>query len=470
MLGILCPVVAADNILLPSLGDSTSAIVSPEDERAIGATWLRQFRQQAPLLDDPILLSYLENLIASLVVHSELNDRNLTIIIVDNKSLNAFAVPGGVIGINSGLLLFANTEDELASVLAHEIGHLSQRHFARSIDEAQRNTLPTMAALLASILIAATAGGDAGTAAIMATQAASLEHRLKFSRLHETEADRAGADTLVRSGRNPKAMGDMFQNMQRLYRFNGTNVPEYLLTHPLTNNRIADARNNTLNLEGHTETDNFDFFMMAARVQSSTFQTPNFAIKFFKSALTNGLGNMTANQYGLVLALTKAHQLEEAGPLAAQLQQKYPLYIPFALAEIDVFIAEGNFQKAQEKLISLNSINPGNYPISMKYASLLLQMGENNQAITLLRQQIQNHPNSPNIWFELSKAEAQNGRLAQALQARSQYHFLNGRYEPALKVLYQAKQHAVGNEPLLFQIQEQMQRLELFLKRSNRQR
>ena len=158
-----------DELKLPALGESGSSLFSSEFEHQLGRAWLRAFRSQAPVIDDPLMFDYLEDLIYRLVIHSQLQDRRVELVVVDNPAINAFAVPGGVIGVHNGLLLWAQSEDELATVLAHELAHLSQRHFSRGVEFQKKQQPLALAAMLASLVIMATAGGDAGMAALSAT-------------------------------------------------------------------------------------------------------------------------------------------------------------------------------------------------------------------------------------------------------------------------------------------------------------
>ena len=227
---------------LPDLGDASSAIVSPDQEYRLGRAWLRQLRAQVPLIHDPLIYDYLYNLVYRLASASDIERPDIALVVINNAAINAFAVPGGVMGLNGGLLLNARTEDEVGGVIAHELAHLSQRHFARGVERSQQNSWAGLAALLASIAIAATAGGEAGMAALATTQAASIDAQLRFSRANEQEADRIGMQTLVRADMNPAAMADFFEALQRSMRYYGDLPPEFLLTHPVTESRITDAR------------------------------------------------------------------------------------------------------------------------------------------------------------------------------------------------------------------------------------
>ena len=252
---------------LPDLGDASSAIVSPDQEYRLGRAWLRQLRAQVPLIHDPLIYDYLYNLVYRLASASDIERPDIALVVINNAAINAFAVPGGVMGLNGGLLLNARTEDEVGGVIAHELAHLSQRHFARGVERSQQNSWAGLAALLASIAIAATAGGEAGMAALATTQAASIDAQLRFSRANEQEADRIGMQTLVRADMNPAAMADFFEALQRSMRYYGDLPPEFLLTHPVTESRITDARARAAQLPAKPSSDSLEFHLMKMRVE-----------------------------------------------------------------------------------------------------------------------------------------------------------------------------------------------------------
>src|SRR5690606_5895060 len=196
---------APEGVVLPELGDASSSLFSMQTEYELGRAWLKMFRSQVRTVSDPLMQDYMEHLIYRLASVSQVKDRRLEVVVVDNSTINAFAVPGGVIGVHNGALLYADTEAELASILGHELAHLSQRHFARGVEQQQRNALPMMAAMLGSLVLAATTKGDIGMAGIAATQAAAQQARLSFSRENEQEADRIGMETLAKAEYDPGA-------------------------------------------------------------------------------------------------------------------------------------------------------------------------------------------------------------------------------------------------------------------------
>ncbi|MFP6837463.1 MAG: M48 family metalloprotease, partial [Pseudomonadales bacterium] len=204
---------------LPVLGDASSSLISPEFERQIGEGFLKQIHAQLPTISDPILKYYVSGQLAQLAQHSQVKENLLAVVLIDNDQINAFAAPGGVVGVNLGLMLYAEDVHEYSSVMAHELAHLSQRHFARGVEASRSQVLPTLASLVAAIMIGAMGGGDAAIAAISASQAAAQSSQLRYSRGREQEADRIGLNTLVRAGMDPDAMARMFGRMQRINRF-----------------------------------------------------------------------------------------------------------------------------------------------------------------------------------------------------------------------------------------------------------
>ena len=286
---------------------------SAQFEHQLGRNWLRFFRSQVPTVDDPLLHEYLEHLIYLLVSHSKLEDRRVEVVVVDSPQINAFAVPGGVIGINNGLLLYAQTEDELVTVLSHEIAHLSQRHFSRGVEFRQQNQPLTLAAMLASFVLMATAGADVGMAAMSATQDAAESSALRYSRTNEQEADRVGMQTLVEAGFDPHAAPTMFERMMQASRYSSADrMPEFLRTHPLSENRIADTRNRARQYPKRAPSTSLDYQLMRARVVNQLAKTPEEAIHKFRGELEGDPRSREAANYGLVLALTDGGRAEEA--------------------------------------------------------------------------------------------------------------------------------------------------------------
>jgi predicted Zn-dependent protease len=436
----------AVDIELPSLGDASSAAVSPQVELKLGEAWLRMFRGQVKTVSDPLLQDYLEDVVFDLATHSELSEARLKVVLVDNETINAFAVPGGVVGLNNGLLLSAQHEDELASVIAHELAHLSQRHYARGVEEARRNTIPNMLILLSSLVLAATAGGQGSMAAIAAGQAAIQQQQLRFSRANEREADRMGMETLVSAGYDPEGMPRMFSRMLESMRYNTRRPPEFLLSHPVTESRVADSRNRARNYhDTQGRHDSTDFELLQARVRLGFEETPGYAIKRFRAEIDKDAGLNPANSYGLVLALTKASEFEAARKELAPLLQNYPSSIPVIVAAGELDLASGRVGDAVERLREQLAINPGNHPLTMLYADALLRAGDPQQAEAVLVTHVKTHSQDPEVWYQLAETHGLAGSILDVHRARAEFFILNGALDLAERQLGYALALAEGD-------------------------
>jgi beta-barrel assembly-enhancing protease len=435
---LLCvPAAGPASNRLPELGDRSSAVVSPEMEQRIGQQLLRQVRAQLPTADDPLLKYYTEMLLYRLAEHSELNQRNLSMVLIDSPQINAFAAPGGVIGVNLGLYLTAHNVHEFSGVLAHELAHLSQRHFARTIEMQQRQALPYVAAMLASILIAAATGTDAGIAAMGATQAATQMSQLSHSRAWEQEADRIGIRTMAAAGMDPNAMATMFERMQRAHR-HSARPPEFLLTHPVTESRIADARNRAAGMPRREYQDSEDFQLMKSRAMVHYASTPAAGVQQFRDAMDR-TGGAAAARYGLALALAKAGQTEEAVEIARELYEQRPGSILVAASYADLLRMADRTAAALDVLDGQLRRHPDNKPLSLIQARVLSQDGAHDRAAAVLQRQAARHPSDHDIWYELAETAGLAGNIFGVHQARAEYFLLVGNLRSALQHLEHAR-------------------------------
>ena len=428
---------------LPSLGDASSAIISPQQEYQLGRAWLSLLRGQVPHLSDPQLKEYVETSVYRLSETSQLQDRRLEFVLLNSPQLNAFAAAGGIIGVNGGLFLYAQTEAEYASVLAHELAHLSQRHFARGLEAQKRLQIPMMAAMLAGIVAAAAGAGDAGMAAIASSQAAAIQEQRRFSRQNEEEADRIGILNLEKAGYDPRAMPSMFERLMRQYRFDAK-PPEFLLTHPVTESRIADTRNRAEQFSTSGNSDSLRYQLMRARVQLMYEQTPGMATKRFRALLDDN-PQQDAARYGLVLALTKSGQLNEARDNLQPLLDKAPNDIQYNLAAAALDITANRLMDAEARIKRMLDLYPSS--LSLKQAQVDLLLKQNNPATAgeVLNELIQRRPHDPDIWFLAAETRGLAGDIIGVHQARAEYFALVGDYDQAIEQLGFAKRRASGN-------------------------
>ncbi|MBD9499718.1 M48 family metalloprotease [Pseudomonas sp. BGr12] len=440
---------------LPSLGDASSSIVSPEQEFQLGRAWLSMLRNQVDTLNDPQLKDYVESSVYRLAESSELQDHRLAFILIRDKQINAFAAPGGVVGVNGGLFIYAQTEGEYIAVLAHELGHLSQRHFARGIEAQQRMQIPVMAAMLAGIVAAAAGAGDAGIAAIAGTQAAAIQNQLRFSRQNEQEADRVGVATMVRAGYDPRSMPNMFERLARQYRYEGK-PPEFLLTHPVTESRIADTRNRAEQYPKGGKEDSLRYELMRARVQQMFEDTPGMASKQFRAQLDEDPKNDAA-RYGLALSQTKIGQLNEARSNLQQLLAKAPNDISYNLAMSDLDITANKLPDAQARVQKMLGQYPDSYPLIQANADLMMKTNRAADAEKTLFKLSQRRPLDPDVWNRLADACTLSGNAIGVYQARAEYYALTGDYKQAIEQLDFAKRRAGGNFTLAARLDARQQ-------------
>lgn len=454
---------------LPILGDTVSAIVSPEKEFVVGRAWLRNLRSKAPIITDPLLNDYLQSLIYRLAAQSELDKPKLEIVLINSSAINAFAVPGGVIGVNAGLFLNAESEGEIAAVLAHELAHLSQRHFARSMERAKRTQWATMAAMLASVaIIASTGGGDPGLAALATTQALSLQSQLHFSRSNEREADRIGMQTLVRAEIDPHAMPRFFERLNKSTQYLGDQPPEFLLTHPVTGNRIADSEARASRLPQPLYNESLEYQLMRARTLAAFSMNPHASVKKFKAQMgdkgaSESIFNKAA-RYGLVRSYLKANKYELAHKALAPLRKDDPSRITYVVTEAEIYLAEDKFENAIKLLETNLTINPDNYPLAIHYARALVKNGESEKAIPVLEIQAAKSKNNPYIWQLLTEAYGSVRNIVSVHRARAEVQYLHNHNMQAIEQLEFALALTKNN----FQLSEKIQSRIDFINASNR--
>ncbi|HAI16373.1 MAG TPA: peptidase M48 [Gammaproteobacteria bacterium] len=410
---------------LPSLGDRISGTVSLEQEYEMGQQFLSQIRRSALTIPDALLNDYLENLTYKLASRSQLQDHRLSFIIIDSEELNAFAAPGGIIGVNTGLFLNAQTEAEFASVMAHEIAHVSQRHFARGVDEAQAGRVPQLATLLASVLVMATSQAEHGMAAITATQGRAVENQLRFSRSHEAEADRIGQDNMYYSGFDPDAMGKLFERLIALNRF-GRRPPEFLLSHPLTESRVADARGRAMRYPPSDYANNLEYQTMRARILSHYAPDRRALIMEYQEKLNESTNEFAqdANRYGLAVSYSEDEQYARANTTLAPLLLKDPNRISYVVTQAEIYTAQNEPHQAINFLRRHLEINPDNHSLTMAYVAALQESRAYTEAAEMMERYTQFRANDHHLWFQLAETWGQAGNIGKVHQARAEYFML----------------------------------------------
>ena len=429
----------AAEIRLPILGDTSSGIVSKNQEDKLGKAWLQAFRQHVTQHDDPLIQSYLEKLTFNLATYSDLKNIRLTLVLVNNANINAFAVPGGIIGIHTGIFTHADNEDQLASIISHEIAHLSQRHFARSLEANRNSSYINFAGLLATIILSSKAGADAGMAALSATQAIAVDQQLRYSRNNEKEADQLGLKIMHASGRNPDASANMLEKMMALTRYKGSRLPEFLLTHPMTEKRVSDTRSRALKYQNRHYPDNFDYYIMQARAQLLHHGNPAYSIKFFQQKLDTNSLKTDAYLYGLAIAHSHAGNHEQAMDYIGNLLIKKPNNAAYIFTDIEIDIRAGNYTLALKKLNTKLAINGTSYPLRILQADALWKSHQYESSALVLTSLSKDRPDDPSIWYQLAEVRGLAGNISGVHRARAEYFILIGAFENAKRQLFFAK-------------------------------
>lgn len=422
---------------LPTLGDASSSLISPDMERRIGEDFLKQVRAALPTVDDPILKYYVEKQVADLAQYSELREAVLKAILIDNEQINAFAAPGGVIGINLGLMLHAQDVHEYASVIGHELAHLSQRHFARGVEAQRAQTPLALAAMVAAIMVGAIGGGDAGMAAVSGVQAATQANQLRYSRGREQEADRVGLNTVVRAGLDPQGMVRMFERMHRAYRHT-RKPPEFLLTHPLSETRIADVRSQAQQHGRKRYPRSLDYQMMRNRARLHFADSPESMVKVFEGELREQPDDLGI-QYGLALALSAAGEDVEAIALLDRILVSNPRNILYSASLAEVLIDAEKTEQAIALAERELAINPDNAPLAMLHAEALIAQGRHREAEAVLERQSVVHRDDVDVWYNLAEVSGLAGNIIGVHLARAQFFYLHAAYQRALQHLEYAR-------------------------------
>lgn len=456
----LSPVAHTDSNRLPELGDASSSLLSLEQEYQMGRAWLRQLRGQGGILHDPVLQEYAENLVYRLASHSDIPSVDLAIVIIQSRDINAFAVPGGVIGLNAGLLLHAENEDEVAAVIAHEIAHVSQRHFVRRYADSQRMNRAVLAAMLASLAVAVAGDAEAGMAGLVASQAAAIQAQLAYSRIHEREADRVGMQTLVNAGRDPHAMPRFFERLQRASQYAGK-PPEFLSTHPITEDRIADSRARAERLPRIAPQDSQMFLLMQARVAANFYREPSQGVSHFRNRIPQSRDNLQlAARYGLAISLIRAKQFDEAEKLTLSLIEAHPNQLVFRFLQAQLETERKKPEAAIAVLEAVQQVSPGHYSNSLLLAEQLLKQERYEDAIQLLSPLMKSRSEDPAVWRLAADAWGKSQQLALAHLARAEVMFLNGDNQRAKSQLGFALDYSKQNFPLHSRIRARLREID----------
>ena len=445
MLAFAMPL-ARGQVSLPDLGDSSSSVLSPQLERKLGESVMRDIRLNEPnFVDDPEINEYLNALGYKLLSSIPGARLDFDFFAVREPSINAFALPGGFVGVHTGLLTSADTESELASVLAHEITHVTQHHIARLFGAQKQMQLPAMIAMAAALL-AARSRPDIASGVAMAAQGAAIQGQLSYSRDFEREADRIGFQTLQAAGFDVRGMPAFFEKLQRFTRVSDDgSAPGYLRSHPLTADRVADAQNRAQNAPYHQHADSIGFHLVRAKLRAES-SDPREAVMLFKSVLADRrFANETAAHYGLAVALQRNRQIAEAKAESEKLRAG-PVKNPMidALAG-RVLQAAGEGPAAIALIKDAMGRNPYYLPLVYSYVGALLDGNRTADAMAVLSGQVRLYPKSAQLLGMQAKGYAALGKRLLQHQVQAEVYVIQGSLPAAVEQLQLAQAAGDGN-------------------------
>lgn len=412
---------------LPDIGNPAGAAISRDDEYRMGAMIVRQLRDQNAIIDDPEVDEYLQSIGARIAAQTADGGKQFHFFAVRDGDINAFALPGGFIGVNYGTILATKNESELASVMAHEIAHVTQRHIARTIHAQGKQSITAAAAILAAILLGAAGGGsgDAMMGAIAAAQGVAAQQQINFSRANEYEADRVGIGFLAAAGFNPQAMPTFFETLSRRVGLAGAEIPEMIQSHPVTSNRIAESRSRALQYGHVNVTESGSYGLIRERLRVITAPRDTDILSAYKKEKI-GSDSEFDKRYGEALALMAANEPQNAARILDDLVQQHQtltlLYAALAQAEI----AAGQTNDGMATFERAIALFPRNVPIAVRYAEALMANGRAKEAHALLLDVFNNEVPTPEEIRLTALAASAAGDTGDAYYYMSEYHISSG--------------------------------------------
>jgi predicted Zn-dependent protease len=413
---------------LPDIGTPASTTLSLADEYKIGLMIVRQLREAGQIVEDPEINEYLQSVGMRLASQAHEGAHRFTFFAVRDPAINAFALPGGFIGVNAGLVTATKSEAELAGVLAHEIAHVTQRHIARSLQNASKANMASMAAVLAAILIGATTGlpGDAVLGGVTAAQGLAAQSQINFTRANESEADRVGINILASAGFDPVGMPDFFWTMQQRSGGAGRNIPDLLRTHPVTTERIAETRDRATRMERPRTADSTSYALVRDRLLLETVTQESQLREMFRTAGSADYPSTDAEQYGRALVLVRTGSPGEAVTALEALRDRRPDVTLFHTALGQAQLAAGRVEASRETLENAMRLFPRSVPVTMRYAETLMRAGDPKRAHVVLLDLFNNVPPTAEQARFTAIAANTAGDIADSYYYMSEYHVISG--------------------------------------------
>lgn len=427
---------AASDYNLPTLGEPASTVLSPTHAQHLGQRVVAQLLQSGRIIEDLELRHYLRSVGKRLLAPTSHDIDDFRFFLVANDAINAFALPGGFIGINAGLIRATHNESELAGVMAHEISHITQRHIARQLQATQGMQWAPLVAVLAAA-IAGGGDGDAMQAAITGSMSIMRQRRISFTREHELEADRIGIRMLAAAHFDPDAMAAFFETMQRRARLYGRHLPQILLTHPVDNTRIAEARARAQDYPDPSVDESPAYPIMKQRARVLTTAQRSQLLNYY-SRLGAPESTPAAKDYGYALTLARVGRAQHAVRILKQLTEAHPQQMHYVVALARAQRMAGHARAALDLIDQAGQRFPKAPAVVLTHARLLFKTGQTAQARALLL----NRPRFTNQHYQaqhiLARIAGGRSQLGEAYYRQALYHRLRGAYVPAIRRLRSA--------------------------------
>ena len=407
---------------LPELGDASQTVLSPLDEQRIGTEIMRDVSVSDDVVQDIEVIDYLQGLGNRLVAASDDKNQTFNFFVVLDPSINAFALPGHVIGVHTGLLLATNSESELASVLGHEIGHETQHHLARMLAKQKTDSFKNIAGIAVALLVAR-ANPELANGALVTASAAGVQRQLDYTREHEREADRVGLTIMENAGFDPRGMPAFFTTLQRGTRFSEGGAPSFLRTHPLTTERIADVEGRVANMPYKQVPDSLSFQLIRAKLRANTGLAQDVIEQFQSNIKEHRFASEAAEHYGLVVAMLRKNDATNASNELKWLKSNAPKNPLIETLAARIEVARNNPQTAAAQYASALSAFPNYRALIYGYAEHFLAINQTDKAIKLVQSKQSLYPNDAYFYEVLAKAYNAKGKSLLSYQAQSESYY-----------------------------------------------
>ena len=418
--------VGAQDIQLPDMGSPADAMLSKSMEAQIGRSIMRDIRRSGMVIEDPQITEYINEIGHRIAIQSNDGDQTFTFFVIDDSRINAFALPGGFIGVHTGLIEAARNEDELAGVLAHEVAHVTQRHIARAIHARSRQSMLSTALMLGAMILGAAGGdGDVVQAGIALAQGTAAQQQINFTRSNEFEADRIGINALAEAGFDPHGMASFFEVMSRQEISSpDLRTPEFLRTHPVTTTRISEARSRAAGYPRVISDDSASYGIARARILVDRYDTSEKAVAYFERR--DYAKQTDFQRYGRAVAYQRDGRHRQANTIFEELAAKDKKVIAYHIGLAQTQLALEDYRRSQDTFDRAIELFPRNVPLVIHYAEALLRLGEAERAHELLLDLLNNVPPTPGQVQLIARAANEAGNDAESLYYMSEYRLMTG--------------------------------------------